>query len=267
MNKRLWTNIFVNPERKIYTLLTDEEIGDGDTYILNEFLKDGWELYCDTQHTAEQAHNFMRRYTVRYKAAEYYVKPITFKAACEFIKQNHRHHIPPQGYKYALSLWVDTLLIPVNRHRDNGTTIEVTRMYVKPGYQNGCSLLYARAARIARAMGYIRMITYTLLEEPGGSLRAVGFQNVGISPGGSWNCETRNRSDKHPLVRKQIWELKLVKPVEKKTTENKISFDSFGGKRLVLLQKGHDCAVKAIFEADGREYEICPYVRGIFLIC
>lgn len=261
----MWTNIFINEERKLYTVLTDEEIGDGDTYILNDFMKDGWKLYCDTQHTADQAHVFMRRYTTGYTAAEYRVHPITFKAACAFVKQYHRHHMPPQGHKFSISLWVGDILAgvviagrPVSRYQDDGKTVEITRMCVKPGYRNGCSLLYARAARVAREMGYARMITYTLEKESGASLRAVGFQEKGISPGGSWGCKARDRRDKHPLTPKRIWELELIKTAERKKAVNQITFDYFGGKRLVLLQEGHDHAVKAVIEDDGREYDICP---------
>lgn len=183
---------YLSEERKLYTVLTDEEIGDGDTYILNDFMEDGWKLYCDTQHTADQAHAFMRRYTTRYTAAEYRVQPITFKAACAFIKHYHRHHMPPQGHMFSISLWAGDILAgvvmvgrPVSRYRDDGKTVEILRMCVKPGYRNGCSLLYARAARAAREMGYARMITYTLEEKSGSSLRAVGFQEKGISSGGS----------------------------------------------------------------------------------
>lgn len=43
-----------------------------------------------------------------------------------------------------------------------------------------------------------------------------------------------------------------------KKAVNQITFDYFGGKRLVPLQEGHDHAVRAVVEADGREYDICP---------
>jgi hypothetical protein len=44
------------------------------------------------------------------------------------------------------------------------------------GTQNACSFLYAASARVAKAMGFVRFITYTLDNEPGTSLRAAGWK-------------------------------------------------------------------------------------------
>jgi hypothetical protein len=68
-------------------------------------------------------------------------------------------------------------------------------------------MLYAAAWRAARAMGYRRLITYTLATEPGTSLRAVGFREVGAVKGRSWHTPSRPRVDKTPLQDKLRWEL------------------------------------------------------------
>nr|WP_216624795.1 XF1762 family protein [Paenibacillus foliorum] len=48
------------------------------------------------------------------------------------------------------------------------------------GTKNAASKLYAAAWHAARAMGYRRLVTYTLIEEPGTSLRAAGWKRLFI---------------------------------------------------------------------------------------
>lgn len=96
---------------------------------------------------------------------------------------------------------------PVARHADNGYTAEVTRV-ATTGAFSACSLLYGACWRAARALGYTKLITYTLAEEDGGSLRGAGWRIVGESKGGSWSCASRPRVDKHPLQAKIKWEAK-----------------------------------------------------------
>lgn len=81
---------------------------------------------------------------------------------------------------------------PLSRFLDNGDTLEVLRLCTDGTY-NSCSILYGRCARIAKEMGYGKIITYILEEEQGTSLKASGWiceeENVG---GGSWdNCQRR----------------------------------------------------------------------------
>jgi len=140
------------------------------------------------------------------------LQPITYEEACEFIRRHHRHHLPPQGWKFGIAVndgqkvvGVITVGRPVARHLDDGWTLEVTRCCTD-GTKNAASKLYAAAWRAARAMGYRRLITYTLADEPGTSLRAAGWRVVHQTKGGSWNCPSRPRVDKHPTVQKTLWE-------------------------------------------------------------
>jgi hypothetical protein len=71
--------------------------------------------------------------------------------------------------------------------------------------KNGISKLYAAACQIAKAMGYKRVITYTLAQENGTSLKASGFQFINMVKGRSWNTKSRNRVDKHPTEDKILW--------------------------------------------------------------
>lgn len=140
------------------------------------------------------------------------LQPITFSEACEFVKEHHRHHIAPIGHKFAVGvndgIKVVGVLIagrPVARYLDDGYTLEVTRCCTD-GTKNACSILYATAWRVARALGYKQLITYTLATEAGGSLRGAGWRLIGRRGGGSWQRKSRPRVDKHPTQTKLLWE-------------------------------------------------------------
>jgi hypothetical protein len=142
-----------------------------------------------------------------------HVVPCDFRTACEFVAAHHRHHKPPQGHKFSVAVAdeagqmraVCMLGRPVARGNDDGTTLEVTRL-ASDGCPNACSCLYAAARKAAMALGYLRLITYTLDSEPGTTLRAAGWKLIGLRGGGSWSCASRPREDKHPTVQKQLWE-------------------------------------------------------------
>lgn len=141
------------------------------------------------------------------------VVPITFREASEFVKEHHRHHRPPQGHKFSIAVsdeqgdirGVAMVGRPVARMSDDGVTAEVIRV-ATDGCPNACSALYGAAWRAARGMGYRRLITYTLPEESGSSLRGAGWRLIGEAGGGSWNRKDRPREDKHPTQMKLKWE-------------------------------------------------------------
>ncbi|MEJ5315112.1 MAG: XF1762 family protein [Anaerolinea sp.] len=140
------------------------------------------------------------------------LQPISFEEACEFVRLHHRHHIPPQSWKFGIAVndgekVVGVIMVdrPVARFLDDGWTLEVRRC-VTDGTKNVASMLYAAAWRAAKAMGYKRMITYTLASEKGGSLVAAGWRCVYQTKGGTWNCRSRPRVDKHPTIPKLLWE-------------------------------------------------------------
>jgi len=89
---------------------------------------------------------------------------------------------------------------------DDGYTAEVTRCCTD-GVRNGPSMLYRAAWRTVRALGYRRLVTYTLPEEGGSSLRASGWRCIGEAGGGSWSRDSRPRVDTHPTQQKLRWEI------------------------------------------------------------
>lgn len=118
--------------------------------------------------------------------------PVSLAQANAFVAQHHRHHRPVVGHKFSIGCVADGQLVgvvivgrPVSRYLDNGMTLEVNRLCTD-GTKNACSFLYAAAWRAARAMGYQKMITYTLDTENGASLRAAGWKYAGIAGGKRW---------------------------------------------------------------------------------
>ena len=138
--------------------------------------------------------------------------PIDFTQAADFVREHHRHHTPPQGHKFSLAAMAGSELVgvvivgrPVARRRDDGMTLEVTRLCTT-GHKNACSFLYGAAAKAAFALGYRRIGTYILKREPGTSLVAAGWKLIGETPGKSWSVPSRPRGDKHPLEPKLLFE-------------------------------------------------------------
>lgn len=141
------------------------------------------------------------------------IVPLSLEAANEYVAQYHRHHVAAVGHKFSIGVADDqgglrgAAIVgrPTSRVRDDGVTLEVTRL-VTDGCPNACSALYAAAWRAAKAMGYQRIGTYILAAEPGTSLRAAGWKLLYTTPGRSWDVPSRPRVDKHPLGQRQLWQ-------------------------------------------------------------
>ena len=141
------------------------------------------------------------------------VTPITLTEANQFVAEHHRHHPPVVGHKFSIAVSDDAgvrgvVIVgrPAARAYDDGWTLEVTRCCTD-GVRNGCSMLYGAARRAAFAMGYRRLITYTLADdESGSSLRGAGWREIARRKGRSWNTPSRPRVDTPPLQDKLLWE-------------------------------------------------------------
>ena len=137
--------------------------------------------------------------------------PLELKQANEFVEQLHRHHPAVYRDKFRIGCEVNGKLVgvvqlgrPVSRHLDDGKTIEVVRLCTD-GTPHACSFLYGKAARIAREMGYTKIVTYILESETGTSLKASGWSFDGMTDAKSWNCPSRPRDTKAPTCAKQRW--------------------------------------------------------------
>lgn len=153
------------------------------------------------------------------------IRPIILREANAYVAEYHRHNLPTNGHKWSLACYDGDRLCgvaiagqPIARKLDDGLTIEVRRVCTD-GTRNACSKLYGACARVAKEMGYRRIITYTLQSEPGTSLKASGWEDCGEAGGVSWNVPSRPREEyqetlfgverKYPDERKIRWEKRL----------------------------------------------------------
>lgn len=152
------------------------------------------------------------------------IVPTSLTEANAFVQQHHRHHKPVIGHKFSLAVADDAVRHahddspvvcgvaivgrPFARGNDDGMTLEVNRCCTD-GTKNACSMLYGAAWRAVKAMGYRRLITYTLPAEGGSSLRAAGWTLIGQRGGGNWNTPARPRVDTDAALRgsKHLWEV------------------------------------------------------------
>ena len=125
--------------------------------------------------------------------------PVTHATAKAFIWKHHRHNIPSITAVFCIGLansdglcGVAMAGLPKARLlAKNGDTLEVTRV-ATDGTKNANSMLYGACARAAAALGWKRLVTYTLPEESGVSLKAAGWRrDEELVGGGLWAREFR----------------------------------------------------------------------------
>lgn len=138
--------------------------------------------------------------------------PVDRDTAIDFIRRHHRHNEPSFQWKFGVGVedasgelvGVAIAGRPVAKALDTGFTVEILRCCTD-GARNASSRLYGALCRAAFALGYTKVITYTLAQEPGISLLAAGFENEAITKGGSWSRKRRPRVDKAPTCPKHRW--------------------------------------------------------------
>lgn len=160
------------------------------------------------------------------------LRPVTQAEARRFVGEHHRHNDPNRMSICQVGLDVGGELAGVATvERPNapalcdGYTAEITRLCVRDGSpKNACSRLYGAACRAARALGYRRVVTYTLTSEPGTSLLAAGFTRVGKPTAGEWQDNKRGRQQSMPWrgsmrghPPRVRWERVLVRTTEEKS--------------------------------------------------
>lgn len=143
------------------------------------------------------------------------IVPCTVKAAIAKVREWHRHLPDLQGGLFAAQC-VDPagncvgVAVAGNPSRvwQGQAKIVITRVATQ-GYENACSALYGALCRAAKALGYREVWTYTLPEEPGTSLRAAGFIDMGLTDGGEWSRPSRARNPARRPEPKRRWLRKL----------------------------------------------------------
>ena len=144
------------------------------------------------------------------------IVPLELKEANAFVQAHHRHHQPVYRDKFRCGC-VDSrgklcgviqVGRPVSRILDDGITLEVVRLCTL-GERNACTLLFSRAARAAKTLGYKHIITYVLETENGSALKAAGWSIEAKTSGGAWDCPSRPRQTTAPTCPKIRWGLWL----------------------------------------------------------
>ena len=146
------------------------------------------------------------------------LKHVELKEANAFVEQHHRHHKRIQGHRFSLGVEDDGKLVGVcivgrpvgGQHQSDW--VEVTRMCTD-GTKDACSFLYGAAARAAKSLGFQRIQTYILKEEPGVSLKASGWKFDRMSHPIGWHHNTGRAArvvQPHLMDRKQLWYRDLV---------------------------------------------------------
>jgi hypothetical protein len=137
--------------------------------------------------------------------------PCTVKAARKLVRQWHRHLPDVQGGLFAVQcIAPDGTCVGVgiagnpSRVWQNEAKLVISRC-ATTGYENACSAVYGSLCRAAKALGYEEVWTYTLPDEPGTSLRAAGFVDMGLSKGGEWDRPSRSRAPALKSEQKRRW--------------------------------------------------------------
>lgn len=142
------------------------------------------------------------------------IVPITFKAASQFVNEHHRHHKSSAGCKFCIGCKSGEQIVgvaicgrPVSRYLDDGLTLEINRLCTD-GTRNVCSMLYGTCVRIAREMGYKKVITYILESESGASLKASNFVCEGEAGGTIWTgSRKRDNGVPQQLKRRYVFDI------------------------------------------------------------
>jgi len=147
-------------------------------------------------------------------ARRFQTRWLPLREADRFVAKHHRHHVPTQGGIVALGLWEGDRLVgvgvlgrPVSRELQARGAAEVTRLCVLDDARHAASALLSRTRRAAQALGFRQLVTYTLPEEGGASLRADGWQqDLDLVGGGEWDTPSLRRNPPlHPVSRKARW--------------------------------------------------------------
>jgi hypothetical protein len=139
---------------------------------------------------------------------------IELKDANEYILANHRHHGRVQGHRFSLGVlrpgnYVAGVIVvgrPVGGQHQRDW-VEVTRCCTD-GTPNACSFLYGAAGRAAKALGFARIQTFILRDEPGVSLKATGWKFERLSHPVGWHHDgprAARKVQQHLMDRKQLW--------------------------------------------------------------
>jgi hypothetical protein len=137
---------------------------------------------------------------------KWHVVPITIREARELLAQWHRRRPKCHAARFAVAVAAGGTIravalcgnpVAVLAENLDGDVLEVLRA-ATDGTPNACSRLQAAVDRVARAMGYRMLVTYTDPDEGGSSLRASGWRGPTQTKGGDRSNRPGRRSGAQP---------------------------------------------------------------------
>lgn len=143
------------------------------------------------------------------------ISPTTMQEARTYVERNHSHLHAPVGGLFAVSVKRAEEIVcvaivgrPIARMLQNGTTCEVVRL-CSDGTPHAASMALGACVRAAVALGWRRIVSSTLLGEPGACYRAAGWRPVALgnaSGSAGWDSRPGREGSHVQPGRKVRWE-------------------------------------------------------------
>ncbi len=149
------------------------------------------------------------------------VIPCSLRKANDFVETYHRHNLRTSrdGGKFAVAVASESTVVgvaivgnPLSATLMDGFTAEVLRACTMPDAPKNCnSLLYGACRRIWFEMGGKKIVTYTLTEESGASIRGAGWTMADTIKGhdtATWGKQDHLRRREQAIIgmSKRRWE-------------------------------------------------------------
>jgi hypothetical protein len=160
-----------------------------------------------------------RHKSLREQRCKLYIVPCSLDIANAFVTILHRHNKAVPGAKFCCGVVDEDGLLhgvcivgrPVARNLDDGFTLETNRV-CSDGTPNACSALYGACRRIAFDLGYKKIVTYTLIDESGASMRGAGWKRVAeIQSSPNWHKSRTGRSEQS-VYQMNKWRWESINP-------------------------------------------------------
>lgn len=139
--------------------------------------------------------------------------PVFVKTAMRWVREHHSHLPKVRGGAFAVGVAENERLVcvalagrPPRMLQRVPTVLEVTRVASDGTAPHAASKALGAIVRAALALGYRRLVSYTLLGEAGTSYRAAGWWPVALSHGGEWDRPSRPRKPSVAPGEKVRWE-------------------------------------------------------------
>lgn len=146
------------------------------------------------------------------------VRGCTIKFAKKFVEEHHSHLPKVQEGLFATSvIRLDTAACvcvgivgrPGARkiQEREPYTVQISWVASDGSAPNAASMAIAALAQSALRLGWLRVISYTMLGERGSAYRAGGWRVTGITTGGEWDTPSRRRKAATNASPKIRWEI------------------------------------------------------------